>query len=45
MSEPISSHSARYGSVKPERDIALIDELRGAGSETACVEFKQNITD
>lgn len=28
--------------ISQERDIALIDELRGADAETACVEFKQN---
>lgn len=31
--------------ISQERDIALIDELRGADAETACVEFKQNNAD
>jgi ATP-dependent DNA helicase RecG len=45
MSEQNSKVPPGNGSVKPSRDIALIDELRNANAETTCVEFKQNNAD
>jgi len=41
----IKQNPDSIGYVKPNRDVALIDELRSVCSESACVEFKQNITD
>lgn len=45
MNEKKSTSPLSNRLVKPDRDIALIDELRSAESETSCVEFKLNNAD
>ncbi|MGZ9097773.1 MAG: ATP-binding protein [Micavibrio sp.] len=46
MNTPVVNNwEANLATASQGRDIALINALRGAGAETACVEFKQNNAD